>query len=269
MIWGIILEALRDATSISVFVVVLMTVIEVINQKSKGKLLTFANESHVGTVLISSVLGVIPGCLGGLATTSMYNRKLITFGALMAMMVSTCGDEAFIMLATMPKTAIIIFCGLFILSLIVGFGIDLIGGKKKQAAIPEQNDITQEQAKERWYHVILHHFPEIFLWTFGIMAATAIAQNYLDINNWISQNTALMIVLATLIGCIPESGPHIIFITLYVSGVIPLPVLLASCISQDGHAALPLIAVDKKSFIKVKLIKCALALAVGFIALLF
>ncbi len=269
MDWSIILDVLKEAASISVFVVLLMTVIEIINQRSKGRLLTFANESHVGTVLISSVLGIVPGCLGGLATTSMYNRKLISFGALMAMMVATCGDEAFIMLATMPEFAIIIFCGLFILSLIVGFGIDLIGGKKKQAVIPEPSDITQEQAKERWYHVILHHFPEIFLWTFGVMAITAIAQNYIDINGWISHNTPLMILLATLIGCIPQSGPHIIFITLFVSGVIPLPVLLASCISQDGHAALPLIAVDKKSFIKVKLIKCALALAVGFTALLF
>ena len=73
-----------------------------------------------------------------------------------------------------------------------------------------------------------------------------------------------MILLATLIGIIPESGPHMIFVTLYAAGIVPLPVLLASCISQDGHASLPLIAESKTDFLKAKIINCIVALAVGF-----
>ena len=73
-----------------------------------------------------------------------------------------------------------------------------------------------------------------------------------------------MILLATAIGIIPESGPHMIFVTLYAAGVVPMPVLLASCISQDGHASIPLLAESKRSFIWAKLINCAVALLVGF-----
>ena len=79
---------------------------------------------------------------------------------------------------------------------------------------------------------------------------------------------ALMIVLATLVGIIPESGPHMIFVTLYAAGVVPLPVLLASSISQDGHSSLPLIAENRKSFLWAKLINCITALLVGFTAML-
>jgi hypothetical protein len=95
-----------------------------------------------------------------------------------------------------------------------------------------------------------------------------IGLQYIEIDHWISSNTALMILLATVIGIIPESGPHMIFVTLYAAGVVPFPVLLASCISQDGHASIPLLAESKKSFAWAKLINCIVALAAGFTAML-
>ena len=86
----------------------------------------------------------------------------------------------------------------------------------------------------------------------------------MDIEGWISQNTALMILLAAAIGLIPESGPPMIFVNLYAGGIVPFPVLLASAISQDGHSSLPLLAEDKKSFAYAKLLNCLIAIAAGF-----
>ena len=71
-----------------------------------------------------------------------------------------------------------------------------------------------------------------------------------------------MILLAIVIGLIPESGPHLVFVTLFASGVIPFPVLLANSIVQDGHASLPLLADSKASFLKAKAIKVGIALIV-------
>ena len=120
-----------------------------------------------------------------------------------------------------------------------------------------------------WNHIIRNHFLTIFLWTFGVLLVVGIGLQYVSLDKWISDNTALMIILATLIGIIPESGPHMIFVTLYAAGVVPLPVLLASSISQDGHASIPLLAESKKSFAIAKLIKCLVALAAGYTAMLF
>ena len=92
---------------------------------------------------------------------------------------------------------------------------------------------------------------------------------YVDIEHWISDNTVLMILLATLVGIIPESGPHMIFVTLFAAGVVPFPVLLASSISQDGHSSIPLLAESRKSFAWAKLINCVVALAAGFASMLF
>ena len=101
-----------------------------------------------------------------------------------------------------------------------------------------------------------------------MLLVLGILLQHIDIGEWISDNTALMILLATLIGIIPESGPHLIFVTLFAAGAIPFPVLLASSISQDGHAALPLLAESRKSFVWAKLINCGIALAAGYVAML-
>jgi hypothetical protein len=119
-----------------------------------------------------------------------------------------------------------------------------------------------------WEHIVKRHLPTIFAWTFGVLLVLGIGLQYIEIDRWISDNTALMILLATLVGIIPESGPHIIFVTLFATGVVPFPVLLASSISQDGHSALPLLAESRKSFLYAKLINCAVALAAGYAAML-
>jgi hypothetical protein len=119
-----------------------------------------------------------------------------------------------------------------------------------------------------WKHIICKHLPTIFAWTFGVLLVLGITLQYIDIDHWISSNTALMILLATLVGIIPESGPHMIFVTLFATGVVPFPVLLASSISQDGHASIPLLAESKKSFLWAKLVNCVVALLAGFAAML-
>jgi len=78
-----------------------------------------------------------------------------------------------------------------------------------------------------------------------------------------------MMILAMLIGIIPESGPHLIFVTLFSQGAIPFSVLLASSIVQDGHGMLPLLAESRKHFIYVKLINIGVGTIIGFLALAF
>ncbi|MCK4823782.1 hypothetical protein KA005_48965, partial [bacterium] len=71
------------------------------------------------------------------------------------------------------------------------------------------------------------------------------------------------LLIAIFIGIIPESGPHLVFVTLYAEGMIPFSILLASSISQDGHGSLPLLAESKKGFLTVKSVNMIFALLAG------
>jgi hypothetical protein len=116
-----------------------------------------------------------------------------------------------------------------------------------------------------WEHIIRKHFLSIFLWTFGALFVIQVGLHYFNIESWISDNILWMILLAVLIGIIPESGPHLLFVTLFATGTVPFSVLLASSISQDGHASLPLLAESKLSFLKAKLVNILVAAVAGYL----
>ena len=115
-----------------------------------------------------------------------------------------------------------------------------------------------------WNHVLKIHLPKIFLWTFGTLLIMGVLLHYFDLEQYINNNMIFVLLLAVLIGIIPQSGPHLVFITLFAQGTIPFSVLLASSISQDGHGMLPLLAESKKSFFVVKAINIVIGLIVGY-----
>lgn len=370
------IDILRNSILITGLVVVMMMMIESLNIESKGLLFNGLRRTKVGQVVIAALLGSIPGCMGGFATVSLYTHRLFSFGALVAMMIASSGDEAFVMLAMIPDQALILFAVLFVLAVIVGILVDVVNGHihsrhcdrhdhsecgvetdchdgyvvhdathsehvhkgtgrhfgwkrvlmfvglalfigalatgnlghdhgahvaeghvHSEACAHDHGGFSIDLLNEDWMnilfaglsvivlfvlllasdhfveehlwdHIVKRHLPTIFAWTFGVLLVLGIGLQYIDIENWISDNTVLMILLATAIGIIPESGPHMIFVTLFAAGIVPFPVLLASSISQDGHACLPLLAESRRSFLWAKIINCAVALAVGFGAML-
>jgi hypothetical protein len=111
-------------------------------------------------------------------------------------------------------------------------------------------------------HVIYRHLLRVFTWTFGSLLAIYLLGLFVHYDDWMNDNQLIMLLIALTVGLIPESGPHIVFISLFLEGSIPFSVLLANSLVQNGHSGLPLLAESKKSFAKMKLI----ALSVGLIA---
>jgi hypothetical protein len=119
-----------------------------------------------------------------------------------------------------------------------------------------------------WKHIIKQHVPRIALWTFMALLLIHFVTESIDVQQWVHDNSFWILILAILIGLIPESGPHLVFITLFLSGSIPFSILLANTIVQDGHGSLPLFAESKRGFIYAKLIKAGVALVVGSVCYL-
>lgn len=129
------------------------------------------------------------------------------------------------------------------------------------------NIVAEEHFLEEhmWQHVIKVHLPKIFLWTFGVILCLTILNNFVNIQDLIDSKPFIVLLLAILIGLIPQSGPHLIFLILFANGDLPLGIFLANCIVQDGHGALPLLAESRKAFLVSKGIKIGIAVLVGMI----
>lgn len=406
-----LLEVLRNAVLITGLVLIMMLMIEYCNIGSHGSLFARLKSSGINQVLIGTLLGLVPGCIGGFAAVSLFTHKLLSFGALTAMMIASSGDEAFVMLATMPLKALLLFAilgalaiatglvcdrylfkeqnfafcpdgyeihkehdssiaspfrlssykdalrrpsrerllllagiALFVVALLSGFaGHDHAGhdhAVHQEVALHQEvaynhelheeaehnhalheeaahnhtlhehvahqeslQEIIEERhlstftlhlldeewmnclfaimsivtllftatAKEHfikehlWHHVIKRHLLSIFLWTLGGLAVCQIGVQYLNIEEWVSSNMIFVILLAVAVGIIPESGPHLVFVTLYLNGIVPFSVLLANSISQDGHTALPLLASSRKTFLKAKAVNIIIGAVVGIL----
>ena len=74
-----------------------------------------------------------------------------------------------------------------------------------------------------------------------------------------------VLVIATLVAVIPESGPHLIFVMMFADGLIPFSVILASSIVQDGHGMLPLLSYTLKDTVLIKLFNLVIGLGLGLI----
>ena len=386
---AIIIDVLRDTVLITGLVLIMMLMIEYFNIQSHGKWFSKLHNSKFNQVFLGSLLGLIPGCIGGFAAVSLFTHKMISFGALTAMMISSSGDESFVMLATMPGRALLLFAIVCRISIIVGLVCDkfifkreqlsfcsanyeihknqddsipspfkiksyksalkraskeriilligialfimaiisgFLGEDEKEAHSHENIAVTEQYSTERtrslgennkikaaeeiieeknlntftlnlldekwmnitfaiisiitimftatakehfikehlWGHVIKRHLLSIFLWTFGGLMVCQIGIQYLDIEHWIGGGKMIFVILiAVAIGIIPESGPHLVFVTLFLNGLVPFSVLLANSIVQDGHTALPLIASSKRSFLKAKAVNIVVGLAIG------
>jgi len=119
-----------------------------------------------------------------------------------------------------------------------------------------------------WEHIVKVHLLKIFLWTFGTLLVLHFLMNYINIEDWLNNNYLIVLIIAVIIGIIPESGPHLIFVTLFAQGSIPFSILLASSIAQDGHGMLPLLAESKRSFLAIKIVNIVIALIFGYLGFL-
>lgn len=380
---------LQQTLIITTFVMGMMIIIEYINVQTQGIWSIRLQKSPWLQILIGALLGIIPGCLGTFTIVSLYVHRVVMFPALIATLIATSGDEAYLMFSLFPKTALWLTLALFVLGIVVGFIVQFTVknkfiGLKKEVNLPIHehssdctyyhpkliwsnlkhmsftralllasviailimlfsgvidgehhlnmlmgNDIelVEQQAdcdhehhnhelcgeaehthnhvhhghdhegesdwirisliiifsiilfiviaskdhfleEHLWQHIIKSHLPKIFLWTFGVILAITILNRYVNVNDWISSNLYWVLLIAVLIGIIPESGPHFIFVILFAQGALPFSILLASSIVQDGHGSLPLLAETPKGFVISKIINIAVGFLAGFVGLL-
>lgn len=337
----IIYKIFLHTVMITGFVFVMMLLIEYINVQSKGLWQKNLTKKKWSQYIIAGVLGAIPGCLGAFTGVALFSHQLISFGAVVTTMIATSGDEAFVMFAMFPKTAILLTVIILIVGILAGYITDKFYKPTKILDKFANHKLTLHEESEChcfekdkifrylfhpslyrlviatiiisliisvatgllaenlkiwmkislqlsfifslfviisvpnhfiekhiWEHIIKIHLLRIFLWVFGTLIFMHFLTNYIDVQAWMSNNMFVVLLIAILIGIIPESGPHLIFVTLFAAGNIPFSILLASSISQDGHGMLPMLAESKKGFIAVKLINMAVVFIVGSSALL-
>jgi hypothetical protein len=269
----ILINVFYESLKVTLFVLVMMIAVDLINVQTKGRLDAILKSSgRWKQYITASLLGAAPGCLGSFAGVSLYMHGMISFGALTGLMFATAGDEQFIMLAMFPGTAIIMFFILFLLGILVGFITDNLV-KKYNIKTCEDCEVKQYHPGQEgykhyfkehiWTHIIKSHLLRIFLWTFGALLIIEYGISVFNLQKITSEYSLIILILSGVIGIIPESGPHLIFVTLFAKGLIPFSILFTSSVVQDGHGMLPMLSYSVKDSVVIKIFNLMFGLIIG------
>ena len=337
-----LMEIFKHAIMITAFVMVMMLLVEYLTVQTSGRWSKPIERNRWLQLIFAVVLGALPGCLGVYVIVVLYAHRLVNFAALVAVMIATSGDEAFVMFAMIPDKALLVIGLTSGTALLTGGVLNLFPFGRGYMSLPENHlkfhpgdddctcfepsliipqlkKITFERAvlilvgllftlflisgdigpgtwnwkriiflaislielfivvtvpdhfmsRHLWGHVIKKHFLKIFLWTFGAFLVIHVGLEFLHLEDWVRNNLVTILILALLVGIIPESGPHLIFLTLFATGSIPLSIFLANSIVQDGHGALPLLAESGRGFLKMKVVNLIVGALVGGLGLVF
>jgi hypothetical protein len=114
-----------------------------------------------------------------------------------------------------------------------------------------------------WRHIIKKHLLRVFLWSFGALLILDWGLSSWNMEVFIQHNLVWVMVIGALLGLIPESGPHLIFVMMYAKGLIPFSILLTTSFIQDGHGMLPMLSYSLKDSLMIKAFNLAFGLGVG------
>ena len=272
---SILIDVIQETVQITLLITLMMITVDAVNIWTRGKIATLLRgKKKSRQYVVASFIGAIPGCFGGFTDVTLYMHGLISFGALTGSMIASSGDEAFVMLAMFPEKAILLFGILFFIGIFGGQLTDVIVKKFKIVTCSDCPELVVHDTERTFKHflkehvlehIIKKHIWKIALWTFGALLVVEFGFHYLHLEKITSEYKLLLLFLGALIGLIPESGPHLIFVSLFANGLIPFSILLTSSIVQDGHGMLPMLSYSLKDSIKIKIINFTFGITIGLI----
>jgi len=118
-----------------------------------------------------------------------------------------------------------------------------------------------------WNHIARVHAWRIFLWTLLALLVTHFLVEKVHITADLASHSFLTLLAVCLVGLIPQSGPHLVVVTLFAGGAIPFSTLLASCIVQDGHGMIPMLAHSRMAFLVIKAVNFTVGILIGLLGL--
>jgi len=339
-----ILPVFKHSLMISFFVFVMMLLVDFINIATKGKASSVLQGGQWRQYTLASFLGSTPGCLGAFMNVTLYVHGMISFGAIVGGMIATSGDEAFVMLAQFPGTAILLFGLLFISGIVFAWISDRIikitgivpcescSEADCEECLPGVNSpekvnqifrfgnllknfqqlsftrfllialigsylallisgilgpadwnwkritfvflsmgslyisgVASEHylSSHIWDHIIKKHMFRVFLWTFGALLFVHWGIGSWNLEVFVREHMIWVLLVGALIGMIPESGPHLIFVMMYAQGLVPFSVLFTTSFVQDGQGMLPMLSYSIKDSILIKVFNLIFGIATG------
>ena len=241
----------------------------------------FLSKNKKTSVLYASFLGCVPQCGFSSVMADLYSERHVSLGALLAVFIATSDEAVPIMLSNVTNTSVLLdmlkLVGIkIVLALVFGYAIEGVASLVRKKRQPHKEEILpphdhSHDHKHECGHIHTDEcvvgcghehggcaeniFLDAFMHTFEIVIYIFIAAFILNFVSemWVdalatllTNNVYVQILIASLIGLIPNCAASVFLVELYISGTLYFPALLAGLSSCAGVGVIILWARNRR-----------------------
>jgi hypothetical protein len=151
-LWEIILRSAEGSfVQVTVFVGAVLLIFGFVDYLLQGSLVEMIENSKKYQPLIGALLGILPGCGGSIFLMPLYLRGTVTFGTIIATLIATAGDSAFVTMTQAPRVFALLTFICFVVGTAMGYITDFfkIGDWVRKKSPKLQNAATAKPAPEQ------------------------------------------------------------------------------------------------------------------------
>lgn len=252
-----IIDAIIDSIHMLPFLFIIFVVIEVIEYFYSEKMSKLAKYSDKMGPLAGSLAASFPQCGFSVIASTLYTKRLITKGTLLAVYLSTSDEAIPVIMAEPSKIGLVVPLLLtkIIIAISAGYLIDFIIDKteKHQENIATDDDEVQEGCchhhvnKPRKRDLLLHplaHTLNVFIFvlivTFGINYLVFRAGGEENLGQYFLNDSVLQPIITAIAGLIPNCAVSIAITLMYLKGAIGFGSVISGLCSAAGLGLLVL-----------------------------
>ena len=250
-------DAMIDSISLIPFLFIIFVLIEIIERYYTKKRHLFVFWIKKVGPLFGALLASLPQCGFSVIASTVYTRRLLTRGTLVAVYLAT-SDEAIPVLIANPQKAYIILPIILIkiiIAIIVGYIVDwVITYNAKEPVIEHKHEeiegcchhhiVKDARKRDFWLHPLKHTL-NIFLFIFTISVALAFLLSRSGSEEAFAKyclmNSPLQPLMASLVGLIPNCAISVMLSILFIKNTISFGSLVAGLCTSGGLGILVLL----------------------------
>ena len=129
----ILVVSMRDAfLAVTVFVAAMILLFSWLQFITAGRFVVWIRKNRSLQPVIGAMMGLTPGCGGAIIVMPMYARGYVTYGTVIATLVATLGDAAFVLIGAVFQDSsyltpvIVVHATSFVVGVLWGYGVDSI-----------------------------------------------------------------------------------------------------------------------------------------------
>ena len=247
-----IIDAICDSVHLIPFLFVIFLLIEIIEYYYADRINELLKKTGKYGVALGALSAIFPQCGFSVIASSLYSKRIITRGCLIAVYLATSDETIPILLATPTKAYLIIpIVGIkLFIGILMGYFIDLVLPKSNKVNCVEEVELIEEgcckhsiehaSKRELLIHPFMHTI-NVFVFILIITLILNYCLTNVEITNFISGGKFVQPIVAALVGLIPNCAISIGLTLMLIKGTITFGALMAGLLSNAGLGLLVLL----------------------------